>query len=57
MFGIYRRKHPHEDWQLKASNVGRAAKFVYHPSNLSEVEYTVDKPDNFGNGKSSKGGT
>ena len=50
------KKHPHEDWQLEASNVGRAAKFVNHPGNLPEVEYTVDKPDNCGNGKSPKGG-
>ena len=32
--GDLQKKHPHEDWQLKASNVGRAAKFVNHPSNL-----------------------
>ena len=50
------KKHPHEGWQLKASNVGRAAKFVNHPSNLPEVEYTIDKPDNCGKGNSSKGG-
>ena len=43
--GDLQKKHPHEDWQLKASNVGRAAKFVNHPSNLPEVEYTVDKPE------------
>ena len=54
--GDLQKKHPHEDWQLKASNVGRAAKFVNHPSNLPVVEYTVDKPDNCGNGKSTKGG-
>ena len=50
------KKHPHKDWQLKASNVGRAAKFVNHPNNLPEVEYTVDKPDNCGNDKQSKSG-
>ena len=54
--GDLQKKHPHEDWQLKASNVGRSAKFVNHPSNLSEVGYTVDKPDNCDNGKSSKSG-
>ena len=54
--GDLQKKHPHEDWQLKARNVGTAAKFVNHPSNLPEVEYTVDKPDNCGKGKSSKGG-
>ena len=56
MLGFYRRNLPHEDWQLKASNVGRAAKFVNHPSSLPEVEYTVGKPDNCGNDKPSKGG-
>ena len=46
----------HEDWQLNATNVGKAAKIVNHPSNLPEVEYTVDKPDNYDNGKLSKSG-
>ena len=55
VWDLQKKKH-HEDWQLKASNVGRAAKFVNHPSNLLEVEYTVDKPYNCDNGKSSKGG-
>ena len=32
--GDLQKKHPHEDWQLKASNVSTAAKFVNHPSNL-----------------------
>ena len=54
--GDPQKKDPHEDWQLKASNVGRAAKFVNHPSNLPEVEYSVDKPDNCGKGNSLKGG-
>ena len=56
--GDLQKKHPHEDWQLKASNVGRAATFVNHCSNLPEVEYTVDKPDNCGKGndKPSKSG-
>ena len=54
--GDLQKKHPHEDWQLKASNFGRAAKFVNDPSNLPEVEYTVDKPDNCGNDKPSKSG-
>ena len=56
--GDLQKKHPHDNWQLKASNVDRAAKFVNHPSNLPEVEYTVDKPDNCGKGndKPSKSG-
>ena len=54
--GDLQKEHLHEEWQLKASNVGRAAKFVNHPSTLPEVEYTVDKSDNYGKGNSSKGG-
>ena len=54
--GDLQKKHPYEDWQLKASNVDRAAKFVNHPTNLPEVEYTVDKPDSSGKDKSAKGG-
>ena len=42
MVGDLQKKHLHEDWQLKASNVGRAAKFLNNPSNLPEEEYTVD---------------
>ena len=47
--GDLQKKHSHKDWQLKASNVGTAAKFVNHPSNLPEVEYAGDKPDNCDN--------
>ena len=54
--GDLQKKHPHEDWQLKANNVGRAVKFVNHTSNLPEVEYIVDKPGNCGKGKLSKDG-
>ena len=54
--GDLQKKHPNKDWQLKACNVGRAVKFVNHPSNLPEVEYTVDQPDKCGKGKSAKGG-
>ena len=28
--GDLQKKHPHKDWQLKVSNVGRAAKFFNH---------------------------
>ena len=54
--GDLQKKHLHGYWQLKASNIGMAAMFVNHPSNLPEVEYTADKPDKCNNGKSSKGG-
>ena len=54
--GDLSKKHSHEDCQLKASNVGKAAKFINHPSILPGVEYTVDKPDSCDNGKLSKGG-
>ena len=55
-FGYLQKKHAYEDWQLKASYVGRAAKFVNHPSNLPEVEYTVNKHNICNTGKLSKGG-
>ena len=31
-------KHPAEDWELKADNIGHAAKFVNHPDNLSDID-------------------
>ena len=36
--GDLKPKHPSEDWQLKACSVGRAAKFVNHPDNLSDID-------------------
>ena len=35
-------KHPSEDWELKPCLIGRAAKFVNHPDNLSDIDI---KPD------------
>ena len=37
-------KHPYEDWELKPSSIGRAAKFVNHPDNLPDIDFSVDKP-------------
>ena len=31
-------EHPSEDWELKPSPIGRAAKFVNHPDNLPDVD-------------------
>ena len=30
-------KHPAEDWELKAGNIGCAAKFANHPDNLPDI--------------------
>ena len=40
--GDLKHKHPSEDWELKPSPIGRAARFVNHPDNLPEVDF---KPD------------
>ena len=40
--GDLKLKHPLEDWELKSSPIGRAAKFVNHPENLPDVDI---KPD------------
>ena len=37
-------KTPHRIWNLKPSSIGRAAKFVNHPDNLSDTDFSVDKP-------------
>ena len=37
-------KHPSEEWELKPSSIGRAAKFVNHPDNLPDIDFSVDKP-------------
>ena len=39
-------KDPAEDWELKAECIGRAAKFVNHPSILPDVDLlpVVDNP-------------
>ena len=36
--GDLKLKHPSEDWQLKPCSVGRAAKFVNHPDNCSDID-------------------
>ena len=43
-FGDLKPKHPSEDWELKPSSIGRAAKFVDHPDNLPDIDFSVDKP-------------
>ena len=35
--GDLKLKHPSEDWGLKPSSIGRAAKFVNHPDNLPAI--------------------
>ena len=41
--GDLKLKHPSEDWELKPSSIGRAAKFVNHPDNLPDFDFSVDK--------------
>ena len=41
--GGLKLKHPTEDWELKPSSIGRAAKFVNHPDNLPDIDFSVDK--------------
>ena len=41
--GDLKLKHPSEDWELKPSSIGRAAKFVNHPDNLPDIDFSVDK--------------
>ena len=36
-------KHPSEDSELKPSSIGRAAKFINHPDNLPDIDFSVDK--------------
>ena len=36
--GDLKHKHPSENWQLKASSIGRAAKFVNHLDNLPVID-------------------
>ena len=42
--GDLKLKHPSEDWELKPSSIGRAAKFVNLPDNLPEIDFSMDKP-------------
>ena len=41
--GDLKHKHPSEDWELKASSFGRAARFVNHPDNLPDVDFIPEK--------------
>ena len=40
--GDLKPKHPSEDWELKPSPIGRAARFINHPDNLPDVDRTPD---------------
>ena len=42
--GDLKFKHPSEDWNIKPSSIGRAAKFINHPDNLPDIDFSVDKP-------------
>ena len=44
IIGDLKLKHPSEDWEFKPSSIGRAAKFVNHPENLPNIDYSVDEP-------------
>ena len=35
-------KHLAEDWELKPSSIGRAARFINHPDNLPDVDLSID---------------
>ena len=40
--GDLKPKHPSEDWELKPSPIGRAARFINYPDNLPDVDITPD---------------
>ena len=42
--GDLKHKHPSEDWELKPSPIGRAAKFVNHPDNLPDIDLKLKDP-------------
>ena len=42
--GNLKPKHPSEDWEIKPSSIGRAAKYVNHTDNLPNIDFLVDKP-------------
>ena len=44
IIGDLKLKHPSEDWELKPSSIGRAARFDNHPQQLPDIDYTVNKP-------------
>ena len=35
-------KHPSEDWTIKPSSTGRAARFINQPDNLPDVDISID---------------
>ena len=42
--GDLKLKHPSEDWELKPSSIRRVVKFLNHPDNLHDINFSVDKP-------------
>ena len=40
--GDLKPKHPSEDWEIKPSSIGRAARFINHPDNLPDVDMIPD---------------
>ena len=40
--GDHKPKHPSEDWELKPSPIGRAARYINYPDSLSNIDI---KPD------------
>ena len=37
-----KHKHPTEDWELKPSPFGRAARFINHPDNLPKIDLSTN---------------
>ena len=52
--GDLKPKHPSEDWELKPSSIGGAAKFVNHLDNLPDIDFSVDKPSDNETGTETK---
>ena len=52
--GDLKCEHPFEDWELKCSSIGRAAKFVNHPDTLPDIDFSVVKPSDNQTGTESK---
>ena len=42
--GDLKCEHPSEHWEVKPSFIGGAVKFVNHPDNLPDIDFSVDTP-------------
>ena len=42
-FGDLKIKHPYENWNLKPATIGRAARFINHPDNLTDIDIMQDQ--------------